>query len=40
MINDNIGYLRLISFALSPYDEFMKALSELKGAGMKSLLSI
>ncbi len=38
MVNDNIGYLRLISFALSSYDEFMKALSELKGAGMKKLI--
>ncbi len=38
MINPNTGFIRITNFALSTYDEFMKALSELKGKGMTQLI--
>lgn len=38
MINDHIGYIKINTFAMTTFDEFMKALSELKGQGMTSLI--
>jgi carboxyl-terminal processing protease len=38
MISKNIGYINVNNFALTTYDEFMKALRELKGQGMTKLI--
>ena len=38
MVKQNTGFIRLTNFALSTYDEFMKALSELKSQGMTQLI--
>ena len=38
MVNSNTGYIRITNFALSTYDEFMKALSQLKEEGMTQLI--
>ncbi len=38
MINDRIGYIFIERFARTTYDEFMVALTELKGKGMKTLV--
>jgi carboxyl-terminal processing protease len=38
MINSSTGYIRITNFALSTYDEFMKALSGLKEEGMTQLI--
>ena len=38
MVNDNTGYIRINSFAVTTYEEFMNALSDLKQKGMKKLI--
>jgi carboxyl-terminal processing protease len=38
MVNDNIGYLKLNSFAMTTVDEFMKGMKELKTKGMTKLI--
>lgn len=38
MVNDFTGYIRINSFAVTTYEEFMNGLSELKEKGMKSLI--
>ena len=38
MIDDQIGYIKINTFAMTTFDEFMKGLRELKGQGMKSLI--
>ena len=38
MVNQNTGFIKITNFALSTYDEFMKALSELKNQGMTQLI--
>ncbi|MGA2408056.1 MAG: S41 family peptidase [Bacteroidales bacterium] len=38
MVNDNIGYIKINTFAMTTFDEFMKGLRELKDQGMTSLI--
>lgn len=38
MIRPGIGYIRIGSFGATTYDEFMAAVSKLKGQGMKDLM--
>ena len=38
MVNDNIGYIKINTFAMTTFDEFMKGLRELKDHGMTSLI--
>src|ERR1035437_3933816 len=38
MVNNYIGYIRINTFAMTTFDEFMKGLKELKGQGMTSLI--
>ena len=38
MINDYTGYIRINTFAMTTYDEFMKGLRELKGKGMTKMI--
>lgn len=38
MINDYIGYIKINNFAMTTFDEFMKALHDLKSQGMTSLI--
>ncbi|MCX6326486.1 MAG: S41 family peptidase [Bacteroidia bacterium] len=38
MVNVHTGYLRINTFAMTTFDEFMKGLRELKGQGMTSLI--
>jgi carboxyl-terminal processing protease len=38
MVNDNIGYIKINTFAMTTFDEFMKGLRELKEHGMTSLI--
>jgi carboxyl-terminal processing protease len=38
MINNYIGYIKINAFAVTTFDEFMKALRELKAQGMTSLI--
>jgi carboxyl-terminal processing protease len=38
MVNDNTGYIKLNSFAVTTFDEFMKALRGLKEKGMTKLI--
>jgi carboxyl-terminal processing protease len=38
MVNDKTGYIKINNFAVNTYDEFMRALRELKAAGMTSLI--
>jgi len=38
MVDDEIGYLKVTRFAATTYDEFYKALSELKEQGMTKLI--
>ena len=33
MVNNNTGYIRINTFAMTTFDEFMKGLRELKGKG-------
>lgn len=38
MINDETGYVRVTRFSATTYDEFSKALADMKGKGMKKLV--
>jgi carboxyl-terminal processing protease len=38
MVNENTGYMKINTFALTTYDEFMKGMEELKGSGMTKLI--
>ena len=38
MVNDLAGYIRINSFAVTTYDEFMNGIMELKNKGMKKLI--
>jgi carboxyl-terminal processing protease len=38
MINKTTGYIKISTFARTTYDEFVQALSKLKGMGMKELV--
>ena len=38
MIRPNVGYIRIESFGMKTYDEFMTAVDSLKKKGMKSLI--
>jgi carboxyl-terminal processing protease len=38
MIDDRVGYIKVTRFAAKTHDEFMKAVSKLKDAGMKRLV--
>lgn len=38
MVNDNTGYIKIINFAVTTFDEFMNGLNELKGKGMTKLI--
>ena len=38
MINNEIGYIKVTRFAATTYDEFKKAVTELKSQGMKKLV--
>jgi carboxyl-terminal processing protease len=38
MVNSNTGYIRINTFAMTTYDEFMKGLRDLKGKGMTNLI--
>ena len=38
MVNDHTGYIKINTFAMTTFDEFMKGLRELKDQGMTSLI--
>jgi carboxyl-terminal processing protease len=38
MVNEHTGYLKINTFAMTTFDEFMKGLRELKDQGMTSLI--
>ena len=38
MMSDDVGYIKISSFALTTHDEFKKGLNELKETGMKKLI--
>jgi carboxyl-terminal processing protease len=38
MVNATTGYIKINSFAMTTFDEFLKGLRELKAQGMKSLI--
>jgi carboxyl-terminal processing protease len=38
MVTDNIGYIKINTFAMTTYDEFMKGLKDLKEHGMTKLI--
>src|SRR5450759_444723 len=38
MVNENTGYIKINTFAMTTFDEFMKGLTELKGKGMTKLI--
>ncbi len=38
MVTDNIGYIKINTFAMTTYDEFMKGLKDLKDHGMTKLI--
>jgi carboxyl-terminal processing protease len=38
MVNNNTGYIRINTFAMTTFDDFMKGLRELKSQGMTSLI--
>ncbi len=38
MLNDSLGYIKVSTFAANTYDEFHKAVKELKSKGMKTLI--
>lgn len=38
MVNDSLGYVRLSSFTMATYDEFMQAVAKLRANGMKGLV--
>lgn len=38
MYNDDVGYVKVSRFAATTYDEFMKAMGDLKNQGMKKVI--
>lgn len=38
MINNEVGYARVTRFSATTYDEFAKALGDMKKQGMKKLV--
>ena len=38
MVNENTGYIKINTFAMTTFDEFMKGLRELKSKGMTKLI--
>jgi carboxyl-terminal processing protease len=38
MVNDKTGYIKILNFAVTTFDEFMTGLRELKSKGMQSLI--
>jgi len=38
MVNDNTGYIRINSFAVNTYEEFLNGLLDIKSKGMKKLI--
>lgn len=38
MVNDEVGYIRVSRFAATTFDEFSKAMAELKSQGMKKVV--
>jgi carboxyl-terminal processing protease len=38
MINESTGYIKISTFSMSTYDEFMKGFRELKNLGMRNLI--
>ena len=38
MVNDNTGYIKINSFAVTTYEEFMKGLADMRAKGMKKLI--
>lgn len=38
MVNDEIGYIKVTRFSATTYDEFKKAMDELKAQGMRKLI--
>jgi carboxyl-terminal processing protease len=38
MVNENTGYIKINTFAMTTFDEFMKGLRELKAKGMTKLI--
>ncbi len=38
MMSDDVGYIKISTFALTTHDEFKKGLNELKSQGMKKLI--
>lgn len=38
MVNDNTGYIKINSFAVTTYEEFMKGLADMRSKGMKKLI--
>lgn len=38
MVNDRTGYIRINSFAVTTYEEFMNGIMELKSKGMKNMI--
>lgn len=38
MVNETTGFIKIASFAITTFDEFMAGLTELKAAGMKNLI--
>ncbi len=38
MVNDHIGYIKINTFAMTTFDEFMKGLRDLKDHGMTALI--
>jgi carboxyl-terminal processing protease len=38
MINSNTGYIKISTFSVKTYEEFMKGLKELQSSGMKKLI--
>jgi carboxyl-terminal processing protease len=38
MVNDEVGYIKVTRFSATTYDEFKKAINELKEQGMKKLI--
>lgn len=38
MVNDTLGYIRIPSFTMNTYNEFMQSIAELESQGMKGLV--
>jgi carboxyl-terminal processing protease len=38
MVNEETGYIQIVRFAMTTYDEFMEAINKLKGQGMERLV--